>query len=86
VTVAEAVHRQAEEVAVARLRKARGLLASVAPAERRVIEETAYAVAAAVAECLLDEAEGNALLRDVLENGLPPVAESPAVALLPGSS
>jgi hypothetical protein len=56
VTAAEAFRRQAGEIAAERLLRARGLLTTVGPAERTVIEEVAYAIAAGVADCLLEEA------------------------------
>jgi hypothetical protein len=62
VTDAEAFRGRAREVAAERLSKARGLLTAVAPAERAVIEQVAYAVAAGVASCLLEEAARNGLL------------------------
>jgi hypothetical protein len=54
--------RQAREVAAERLLKARGLLTAVAPAERIAIEQVAYAVAAGVASCLLEEAARNSVV------------------------
>ena len=48
---AKAFRGQAREVAAERLLNARGLLTAVAPAERAVIEQVAYAVAAGVASC-----------------------------------
>jgi hypothetical protein len=71
VTEAEAFRGQAREVAAERLLKARGLLTAVAPAERAVIEQVAYAVAAGVASCLLEEAARNS----VVEAALGPQAE-----------
>lgn len=65
-TDAEAFRRQAREVATERLLKARGLLTTVAPAERAVIEQVAYAVAAGVASCLLEEAARNSVVEAAL--------------------
>jgi len=62
VTDAEAFRRQAREVATERLLRARGLLTTVAPTERIAIEQVAYAVAAGVANCLLEEAARNSLV------------------------
>ncbi|HEY2939067.1 MAG TPA: hypothetical protein VGJ27_04585 [Gaiellaceae bacterium] len=70
-TDAEAFRRQARQVATERLLKARGLLTTVAPAERIAIEQVAYAVAAGVAGCLLEEAARNS----VVEAALGPQAE-----------
>ena len=47
---------RAREVAEERLLRARSLLQAVTPAERAAIEKTAYAIAAKVADCILDEA------------------------------
>jgi hypothetical protein len=55
-TEADAFREHACLVAAGRLRKARGLLTTVAPEERVAIEEVAYAVAVGVADCLLAEA------------------------------
>jgi hypothetical protein len=62
--------RQAREIAACRLLKARGLLAAVSGEERCVIEQVAYAVAAGVAECLLEEAARNEAVAAAL--GSPP--------------
>jgi hypothetical protein len=61
-TEADAFREQARLVAAGRLRKARGLLNAVAPEERAAIEEVAYAVAARVADCLIEEAGRNELV------------------------
>jgi hypothetical protein len=53
---ADAFRRQAQEIAAGRLLKARGLLAAVSPDVRLAIEQAAHAVAARVADCLLQEA------------------------------
>jgi hypothetical protein len=53
---ADAFRRHAQEIAAGRLLKARGLLAAVSPDVRLAIEQAAYAVAAGVAECLLQKA------------------------------
>jgi hypothetical protein len=66
VTDAEAFRRQARQVATERLLKARGLLTTVAPAERIAIEQVAYAVAAGVAGCLLEEAARNSVVEAAL--------------------
>ncbi len=68
-TDAEAFRRQAREVARERLLKARGLLTTVAPAERTAIEQVAYAVAAGVASCLLEEAARNSVVEAALRDG-----------------
>ncbi len=69
-TEADAFREQARLVAAGRLRKARGLLTTVAPDERVAIEDVAYAVAAGVADCLLAEAGRNELVAVALgENG-----------------
>jgi hypothetical protein len=68
VTDAEALRLQAREIAAERLLKARGLLSTVAPAERTVIEEVAYAVAAGIANCLLEEAARSSVLRAALRD------------------
>jgi hypothetical protein len=47
---------RAHEVARDRLLRERALLHAVTPDERAAIEDTAYAIAARVAECLLEEA------------------------------
>jgi uncharacterized membrane protein YjgN (DUF898 family) len=65
----EALRRQAREVATERLLKARGLLTTVAPAQRAVIEQVAYAVAAGVASCLLEEAARNSVIEAALRDG-----------------
>jgi hypothetical protein len=56
VSDADAFRRHAREIAAGRLLKARGLLAAVSPDVRLAIEQAAYAVAAGVADCLLQEA------------------------------
>jgi len=66
---AKAFRGQAREVAAERLLNARGLLTAVAPAERAVIEQVAYAVAAGVASCLLDEAARNSVVGAALRDG-----------------
>jgi hypothetical protein len=68
-TDAEALRQHAQEIAARRLLKARGLLAAVTPDERLAIEKTAYAVAAGVADCLLEEAARNDLLGEALRQG-----------------
>ena len=68
-TGAEALRRQAGEIAAERLLKARGLLTTVAPAERTVIEEVAFAVATRVANCLLEEAARNSVVEAALRDG-----------------
>ena len=68
-TDAQAFHGQAREIATERLLKARGLLTTVAPAERAVIEQVAYAVAAGVAGCLLEEAARNSVIEAALRDG-----------------
>ena len=68
-TDAEGFRRQAREVAAERLLNARGLLTGVAPAERIAIEQVAYAVAAGVATCLLEEAARNSLIEAALRDG-----------------
>jgi hypothetical protein len=77
VTDAEAFRGQAREVAAKRLSKARGLLTAVAPAERAVIEQVAYAVAAGVASCLLEEAARNSLVGAALEPQVEPCEAAP---------
>jgi hypothetical protein len=69
VTDADAFRGQAREVAAERLLKARGLLTAVAPAERAVIEQVAYAVAAGVAGCLLEEAARSSVVESALRDG-----------------
>ena len=66
---AKAFRGQAREVAAERLLNARGLLTAVAPAERAVIEQVAYAVAAGVASCLLEEAARDSLIEAALRDG-----------------
>jgi uncharacterized membrane protein YjgN (DUF898 family) len=66
---AKAFRGQAREVAAERLLNARGLLTAVAPAERAVIEQVAYAVAAGVASCLLEEAARNSVIEAALRDG-----------------
>ena len=56
---ADAFRRHAQEVAAGRLLKARVLLAAVSPDVRLAIEQAAYAVAAGVAECLLQQTATN---------------------------
>ena len=63
---ADAFRRHAEEIAASRLLKARGLLAAVSPDVRLAIEQAAYAVAAGVAECLLQRAARNIVLEGAL--------------------
>jgi hypothetical protein len=53
------VQDRAAEVASARLERAAGFLRTLREDERRVVERVAYAVAAGVAECLVEEAERN---------------------------
>jgi hypothetical protein len=77
VTDAEAFRSQAREVAAERLSKARGLLTAVAPTERAVIEQVAYAVAAGVASCLLEEAARNSLVGAALEPQVEPCEAAP---------
>jgi hypothetical protein len=77
VTDAEALRRQAREVATERLLKARGLLTTVAPAERAVIEQVAYAVAAGVASCLLEEAARNSVVGAALGAQIEPCEAAP---------
>jgi hypothetical protein len=79
VTDAEAFRRQAREVATERLLKARGLLTTVAPADRAVIEQVAYAVAAGVASCLLEEAARNSLVGAALGPHVEPSAAARGV-------
>jgi len=69
VTDAEAFRRQAREVATERLLRARGLLTTVAPTERIAIEQVAYAVAAGVASCLLEEAARSSVIEAALRDG-----------------
>jgi hypothetical protein len=76
-TDTEAFRRQAREVAAERLLKARGFLATVAPAERAVIEQVAYAVAAGVASCLLEEAARNSLVGAALGPQVEPCEAAP---------
>jgi hypothetical protein len=76
VTAADAFRGQAREVAAERLSRARGLLTTVAPAERAVIEQVAYAVAAGVASCLLEEAARNSLVEAALRDGCLRVGKS----------
>ncbi len=75
-TDSEAFRRQAREVATERLLKARGLLTTVAPAERALIEQVAYAVAAGVASCLLEEAARNSVIEAALRDGYLRVRQS----------
>jgi hypothetical protein len=77
VTDSVALRRQAREVARERLLKARGLLTTVAPAERAVIEQVAYAVAAGVASCLLEEAARNRLVGAALGPQVEPCEAAP---------
>jgi len=76
-TDTEAFRRQAREVATERLLKARGLLTNVAPAERAVIEQVAYAVAAGVASCLLEEAARNSVVGAALGALVEPCEATP---------
>jgi hypothetical protein len=77
VTAADAFRRHAGEIAAERLLRARGLLTAVGPAERAVIEQVAHAVAAGVANCLLEEAAGNSVVRAALrDNGYGAAARS----------
>lgn len=76
-TDAEAFRGQAREVAAERLSKARGLLTAVAPAERAVIEQVAYAVAAGVASCLIEEAARNNLVGAALRPQVEPCEAAP---------
>jgi hypothetical protein len=64
---AGALQSEAHNVAARRLAKKHGLLDSLSPHERRAIEEAAFAVAHGVAECLLAEAEKNALVAAALD-------------------
>jgi hypothetical protein len=77
VTDTEAFRRQAREVAAERLLKARGFLTTLAPAERAVIEQVAYAVAAGVASCLLEEAATNSLVEAALGPQVEPCEAAP---------
>jgi hypothetical protein len=77
VTDAEAFRGQAREVAAERLLKARGLLTAVPPAERIAIEQVAYAVAAGVASCLLEEAARNSAVEAALAPQVEPCDASP---------
>jgi hypothetical protein len=52
-----AAHARGRQVARERLLRARPLLQALTPAERVAIEETAFAIASKVADCILDEAE-----------------------------
>jgi hypothetical protein len=56
VTNRSAAQARGRQVAEDRLLRATSLLQAVTPAERAAIEETAYAIAAKVADCILDEA------------------------------
>jgi hypothetical protein len=53
---AAAVRDHAEAVAAERLSEANGRLDTLDPDRRRAVEQLAYAVAAGVADCLLEEA------------------------------
>jgi hypothetical protein len=64
---AGALQGEAHDVAARRLAKEHGLLESLAPHQRRAIEEAAFAVAYGVAECLLAEAERSALVAAALD-------------------
>jgi hypothetical protein len=81
VTDPEAFRRQAREVATERLLKARGLLTAVAPTERAVIEQVAYAVAAGVASCLLKEAARNRFVGAALGPQVEPCEAAPREAI-----
>jgi hypothetical protein len=74
---AKAFRGQAREVAAERLLNARGLLTAVAPAERAVIEQVAYAVAAGVASCLLEEAARNSIVGAALGPQVEPCEAAP---------
>jgi len=68
------VRGRAREVAKERLLRERALLEAVSPDEREAIEETAFAIAFKVAECLLDEAVRCPPLADALTADIPPAA------------
>jgi len=52
-------------------------LTAVAPAERAVIEQVAYAVAAGVASCLLEEAARNSIVGAALGPQVEPCEAAP---------
>ena len=68
-----AARARARQVAEDRLVRATSLLQTVTPAERAAIEETAYAIAAKVADCILDEAPRCAPLAAPLAARVPPL-------------
>jgi hypothetical protein len=76
-----AVHDHAARVAADRLLRSTALLGRLDPDERREIERLAYAVAAAVAECLLEDAERSPAVAAALQSWSSPrrgsVSQSP---------
>jgi hypothetical protein len=85
-TEADAFREQAQLVAAGQLRKARGLLKTVAPEERVAIEEVAYAVAEGLADRLLAEAKRNELVAVALGEDRPKRTAPAAPSLLQGYS
>jgi hypothetical protein len=80
-----AARARGHQVAEDRLVRATSLLQTVTPAERAAIEETAYAIAAKVVDCVLDEAArwpAVAALSDVVsaERVLPAITDQDADA------
>jgi hypothetical protein len=74
VTDRRGVRERAREVAQERLLRERALLEAVSPDERAAIEETAFAIAFKVAECLVDEAVRCPPLADALTADIPAAA------------
>jgi hypothetical protein len=63
-----ALRGHAARVSAAQLRRARGRLGTLAPQERRAVEELATAVADGVAACLLEGAERDPAIAAALDD------------------
>ena len=75
---AEALRRDAAEVAGERILRTRRRLQGLSPAELRVVEQTAEAVGQAVACCLLESAATDSSLEAVLAGLYPTVGNAAA--------
>jgi hypothetical protein len=75
---ADAFRRHAREIAAGRLLKARGLLAAVSPDVRLAIEQAAYAVAAGLAESLLQGAAKSIVFEGAIVNSPSGLRSEPA--------
>ena len=75
---AEALRRDAAEVAGERILRTRRRLRRLSPAELRVVEQTAEAVGQAVACCLLESAATDSSLEAVLAGLYPTVGNAAA--------